>query len=70
MKRCPYCGGEIKPGAGQCPHCDRQFGQNKDEQEEKASLSSMDAYQRTVPTWIFVVVVLLAVIGLVLVFVT
>ncbi|MGI9518229.1 MAG: hypothetical protein ACR2NP_14330 [Pirellulaceae bacterium] len=69
MKRCPYCGGEIKPGAGQCPHCDRQFGQTKDE-SEKPSLSSMDAYQRIVPTWVFVVAVLLAVLGLVLVFVT
>ena len=68
--RCPYCGGEIKPGTGACPHCERYLGKNKHEADEKASLSSLDAYERTIPTWVFVIVVLLAVVGLVLVFVT
>ena len=67
MKRCPYCGGEIKPGAAECPHCERKFGEKK-EDSQKASLSSMDAYQRTIPAWVFYVVVALALIGLLLVF--
>ena len=71
---CPWCGASLKPGSRHCAACERQTGNDPDGQSnpgERKRLSDMDAYKGvTVPAWLFVVIVALALLALVLVFVT
>ena len=57
MKRCPWCGAELKRGVSTCPSCEKTVG-GKQAAEERSALSSRDAYEKkTVPIWLFVVIV-------------
>ena len=69
MKWCPYCGAELKRGATECLECEKSLGGKQDIGERKA-FSSRDAYEKkTIPVWLFVVIVGIFIFGLVLIFV-
>ena len=69
MKFCPYCGAQLKHSASECPGCGKRIGQPDEPSGNKPGMANLDAYGRTIPTWLFVAVVLVAVLALVLVFV-
>lgn len=70
MRWCPYCAAEIKRGAMECPGCGKKVGNSQSDQEQKAGLTSRDAYEKkVVPVWLFILIVAFFVFMLALIFV-
>ncbi len=69
MKRCAYCGVELKRGTTVCPGCHKKTGSASGKDEDKPGLTSRDAYEKTmVPWWLAFLIVGVFLLGLVLLF--
>ena len=66
MKRCPWCGAEMKHGSNACSACDKGSAAK----EDRDALISRDAFEKkTIPTWLFAIIVGIFLIGLALIFI-
>lgn len=66
MKRCPWCGAEMKHGSDACNACDKAPAGK----EDRDALISREAFEnKRIPTWLFLVIVGIFLVGLALIFI-